>query len=120
EIFVFSLTTGKQLDELAGHEAPISAVKFAPAGNVLASASWDGTIRLWNLFETAKVQREVITIGFDCIALAFRPDGQQLCVSSSNSRLNFIDVRTAELDGVSIDTSGDLGKSQAIHELTAN
>jgi periodic tryptophan protein 2 len=117
EVFVFSLTTGRQLDELAGHSAPVSAVQFSSQGNLLASASWDGTVRLWDLFESAKCQREVILVGGECIALAFRPDGNQLCVSTSNSRLHFVDVKNSELNGVSIDVASDLGKSQAKHEL---
>lgn len=34
---------------LEGHEAPISALSLAPDRATLASASWDGTVRLWPL-----------------------------------------------------------------------
>lgn len=34
---------------LEGHEAPIVGLSLAPDGATIASASWDGTIRLWPL-----------------------------------------------------------------------
>jgi cytochrome c len=34
---------------LAGHTAPVAALAVSPGGEALASASWDHTIRLWNL-----------------------------------------------------------------------
>lgn len=76
EVFIFSLKTGKLLDKLTGHTAPISCVKFSPNSNVLASCSWDCTVRLWNMFDSAKIHRDVIQMSADCICLDFRPDGK--------------------------------------------
>jgi centriolar protein POC1 len=31
-----------------GHKGPVYDVKVAPPGNIIASCSQDGTVRLWN------------------------------------------------------------------------
>ena len=48
---VWSLQTGKLLDVLPGHEAPISSIVFNPIRPVLASGSWDKTVRIWDIFD---------------------------------------------------------------------
>ncbi len=48
QIYVWSVRTGRLLDVLAGHEGPVSQLAFSPGGGpatLLASASWDKTVR---------------------------------------------------------------------------
>jgi len=40
--------TGEQLLTLTGHTADVDGVAFSPSGDLLASASWDGTIKIWD------------------------------------------------------------------------
>jgi WD40 repeat protein len=41
--------SGILMAELKGHDAPVSAVAVDPAGNRIASAEQDGTVRVWDL-----------------------------------------------------------------------
>lgn len=61
---------------LAGHGAPVAALAVSPDGETLASASWDHTIRLWNL-----AGREPSVLGGhgqNVNGVAFFPDGKEL------------------------------------------
>ncbi|KAI2474660.1 WD40 repeat protein [Pyrenophora tritici-repentis] len=69
---------------LEGHSDGVSAVVFSPDGQLVASASWDSTVRVW---ETATGQcRSVLEGHSDWVnAVVFSPDGQ-LVVSASEDR----------------------------------
>jgi len=46
---VWDAETGALRAVLSGHAARVSAVDFSRDGATLATASWDGTARLWDL-----------------------------------------------------------------------
>ncbi|KAF9968757.1 hypothetical protein BGZ70_008388 [Mortierella alpina] len=91
EIYVWSVQTGKLLDILAGHTAPISCLAFSPTAQFLASSSWDRSIRTWDVFGRGK-SVESFTHMSEVLALAFRPDGKELCGSTLDGQLSFWDV----------------------------
>lgn len=51
QIYVWSMKTGRLLDILAGHEGPVSGLAFSPRQPLLASSSWDRTVRTWDVFD---------------------------------------------------------------------
>lgn len=51
----------KLVRTLTGHANRVTGVSFAPDGSQIASASWDGTVRVWD----AKTGREVQRLGAD-------------------------------------------------------
>jgi cytochrome c len=71
-------TAGRQQpDEVfEGHRAPISGLAVSPDGSMLASASWDGTARLWPLGSGAKRVLEGHLQNVN--GVAFMPDGKSL------------------------------------------
>ncbi|ORY31612.1 WD40-repeat-containing domain protein [Naematelia encephala] len=99
EIYMWSVQTGKLLDVLAGHTAPVSGLAFSPTGNQLASSSWDRSIRLWSVFGRSRAT-EPITLSSEATALAFRPDGNEVCASTLDGQLNFVDVAEGQITSV--------------------
>ena len=99
EVFMWSVQTGKLLDVLTGHEGPISALAFSPTGNLLASASWDRSVRLWNVFGRSRAV-EPLALNSDVLALAFRPDGHELVASTLDGQVAFWDVEEGKQTGL--------------------
>lgn len=67
---------GNTLAELRGHVARINDLNFSPDGQILASAAFDGTIRLWNL--NSDSPKRLVGHEGAVNMIAFAPDGQDL------------------------------------------
>lgn len=90
---MWSLQSGRLLDVLNGHEGPISSLSFSAERSLLASASWDGTVRTWDVFER-KASVETFNHSSDVLALSFRADGNEICSSALDGQLYFWNVET--------------------------
>ena len=93
-IYVWSLQTGRLLDVLSGHEGPVTSLSFSPSNSselILASGSWDHTVRLWDVYQN-KSFIEPLPHSHDVLSVAFRPDGKQLVSATLNGNLNIWDV----------------------------
>ncbi|KAL4246695.1 WD repeat PWP2 family protein, partial [Abortiporus biennis] len=99
EVFLWSVQTGKLLDVLTGHEAPISSLAFSPTGNLLASGSWDKTVRVWTVFGRSRAV-EPYQLSADVLAVAFRPDGKELAASTLDGQVIFFDVELGKQSSV--------------------
>ena len=64
EVYIWSVQTGQLLDQLSGHEGPVSSLAFAPNGSALVSGSWDHTIRIWSIFDRTQTS-EPLTLQAD-------------------------------------------------------
>ncbi|KAF9412341.1 hypothetical protein HW555_009130 [Spodoptera exigua] len=117
EVFLWSIKFGKLLDVLGGHEAPVSCVAFSPtlSSSRLVSASWDKTIRIWNCIETS-AECETIQLTSDALQVAFRPDGEEIAVSSLDGNITFFNTTTGDQTG-SIEGRNDLGSGRADTDL---
>ncbi|NWY28743.1 PWP2 protein, partial [Pheucticus melanocephalus] len=102
EIFIWSMQSGRLLDVLAGHEGPISSLSFNPMKCILASASWDKTVKLWDMLDSWRT-KETFIINSDVLVVAFRPDGKELAVAALNGQITFWDhdnaVQTGSIEG---------------------
>ncbi|KAJ0117105.1 hypothetical protein J7T55_003522 [Diaporthe amygdali] len=94
DIHIWSVQTGQLLDQLAGHEGPVSSLAFAPNGNTLISGSWDRTARIWSIFDRTQTS-EPLQLQADVLDVAIRPDSTQFAVSTLDGQLTFWSVTEA-------------------------
>ncbi len=73
-IYVVDSLSGKIVRECIGHQSEVREVAFHPLVDLLASSSWDGTVRLWDLRNGTEVLR---TLG---AVVGYSSDGQWLGV----------------------------------------
>ncbi|GMM35753.1 snoRNA-binding rRNA-processing protein [Saccharomycopsis crataegensis] len=106
EVFVWSVQTGQLLDSLTGHEAPVIQVSFGKERPVLASASWDKTVRVWDIFGRSQTS-EPFQVYSDVVALAMRPDCKQLAVSTLDGQISIWDIEAGKQIG-NIDAKKDI------------
>jgi len=105
EIYVWALQTGKLLDVLAGHKAPLSCLSFDAATGTLASGAWDKTVKVWNVWKSECV--ETLEHPAEVLCCAFRPDGKQLVVGTLHGQLHVWDPVEGDELGV-IDGQRDI------------
>lgn len=115
EIFMWSVQTGALLDVFAGHEGPISSLAFSPIDGILASASWDKTIKIWEVFGRDS-SPETLEQGSEVLTLAYRPDGKSLAATTLKGQVVFWDVNLGKQVG-SIEGIKDISGGRQSHEI---
>ena len=93
---VETTTTAAARPELvlqSGHAMRVDGIAFSPDGSLLASASADNTVKLWDV----ATNREVRTLAGHAVgakAVAFSPNGQLLASGSLDGEVKIWDVAT--------------------------
>ena len=99
--------TGQELFSLTGHSGQMYGITFSPDGTSLATASQDGTTRIWD----AMTGQELLTLAgpwfFD---VAFSPDGRYLATANWDGTVCFYVLP--------IDDLVVLGRSRVTRSLT--
>jgi WD40 repeat protein len=113
-IYVWDAFSGEEITRLQGHGNYIIALEFSADGSLLASGSWDHTVKLWNL---ATGEAVATLQGHDAILtdLAFNTDGTRLATVAEDYTLRLWDV-AAQTEQARIDMPRSLPWSVAFSE----
>jgi len=108
-VYVWSIQTGNILEVLTGHTSHVEALHFSPSAahpGQLVSASWDGTLNVWDLYAGTKGgSAEALQCSSSVVAVSFDPRGNDLCAAACLSgQVLFWNVVTAQnigsIDGI--------------------
>jgi len=80
--------------ELGRHKGKVMSVRVSGDQQMVASASWDGTVGLWSLDGAAP---RFIQVGSNVNDVAFGADGSTLFVGAADGKIRIYDVATGEM-----------------------
>ncbi|MCP4400097.1 MAG: hypothetical protein GY801_22670 [bacterium] len=90
-----ALQTSRVERTLLGHADTVSSVAFSSDGTRLATASWDGTVKIWDLIS----EKELFTIkaGTRVYEVSFSPDGTRLVTANADRTAKVWDAGSGQL-----------------------
>jgi WD40 repeat protein len=80
----WDVATGRELPRFAGDGCQVTALAFAPDGQTILSAGWDGLLRVWDVAGRKEVRHFAVQDG-PVLSLALFPDGRTLAVGGKRT-----------------------------------
>lgn len=95
----WDLRTGEEIRRFEGHTHTIHGLAFGPNGRTAATASWDGSLVLWDL-ETGEILQRMVDDApeyYVVLAVAISPDGRRALANYPSGNINLWDLETGQL-----------------------
>jgi WD40 repeat protein len=86
---------GKVIRKFEGHRWGINQVEFSSDGERLATAGWDGAVRVWHVASAREICRH--QHDSQVMSLSFRSDGQQIASGDWNRTIRIWDASTGQV-----------------------
>jgi WD40 repeat protein/serine/threonine protein kinase len=95
-IKLWNLATKEVIAKFSGHTAEIQSIAFSPDGKRLASAGWDGTVRLWDIASQRPTDTPPMAHHYGVLDVAFTCDGKILACCGGRPHLELCDAATGK------------------------
>jgi WD40 repeat protein len=92
-IIIWNAETGEKQRELEGHQDNVVSVGFSHSGSLLASSSWDGQLRLWDLAGG----RNLLTAAGWSFQTVFSPDDRRIGYVVRGSQSGSLEVTPSSI-----------------------
>ena len=90
---IYAVATATPLKTLRGHTDIVRSVAYSPDGSIIATGSWDDTIRLWDGL-TGEYKKTLRGHTGNVNSVAFSPDGLTLASGSGDDTIRLWNVET--------------------------
>lgn len=99
DVQLFDSQTGNRKTNLSGHSGAVVEVRYSPDETILATASRDGSVILWDPVEEVQLRRiwHPDGKGADLRCLTFSPDGTVIAVGDNDGNIHFWKVDDGDL-----------------------
>src|SRR5262249_18012919 len=84
ELILRSVKTGQIGSTISGHGGPLTGVAYHPDGKLIATSSWDRTIRLWDA-QTGDLKQSLLGHRDWVLHVEFSPDGRRIASGGADS-----------------------------------
>jgi RNA polymerase sigma factor (sigma-70 family) len=96
KVRLWDVATGKAVRAFEGHGDQIRGLSYAPDGKTIASASFDGTVRVWDA-ETGKELRQIAAGEQPTLrSVSFSPDGKLLATTDASNTVRLWEAATGK------------------------
>jgi eukaryotic-like serine/threonine-protein kinase len=92
-VTLWDVATQKELHSTSGYKESAQGLAFSPDGSLLASASYDGSVRFLRV-ATGEVESPLTGIREGCSGVAFAPDGRTLAVACEDGTVRLWNLAT--------------------------
>jgi WD40 repeat protein len=90
EVSLYVVSSGQKLSSFKAHDVPVQSLDFSPDSDHLASASWDKTVKVWEV-HSGREERRISHSAFERFAVRFAPDGKTLACSDGQHETNYFE-----------------------------